>query len=269
MTTQTHTALLTGASSGIGLEMARVAAGMGHNLVLVARREDRLEALAAELREAHGVTASVFAADLAPADAAAQLHQRVTAAGLSVDILVNNAGFGLMGNFADQDLDRLESMIDLNVRALTSLTHRFLPGMLSAGWGRVLNVASVASFQPGPGSATYHATKAYVRFFSEALDHELRGTGVAVSTLCPGITESEFHDVAHVQRSAAFQRAIADTHTVARLGYEAALKGKRVVVPGTLNKLLAIGSTKLPSRLVTTMSANVLSKGHLRRGEQS
>jgi uncharacterized protein len=260
-TPQTRTTLVTGASSGIGREIARVAAQNGDRLVLVARRRERLEQLAAELQDEWGTTSTVLPLDLTADGAAATMREATDSRGLSIDILVNNAGLGQHGAFVGQELSELDAMMQLNMRALTLATREFLPGMVERGWGRVLNVASTSAFQPGPGMAVYHATKAYVLSLGEALDHELGGTGVSVTTLCPRMTESEFFETAGVARTKALQRILADPHEVALAGYRGALKGRRVVVPGASNKVLAYGSSALPRRLVTSITARVIDQG--------
>ena len=242
-------ALVTGASAGIGRELARVLAA-DHDLVLTARRADELNALADELRSAHGATCHVFPADLADPRGPRQLFDTVTAARLAVDVLVNNAGFGDHGFFADADLGKLLRMIQVNVTALTELTGVFLPGMRSRGRGRILNVGSVAGFQPGPLMAVYYATKAFVNSLSEALDDELRDTGVAVTCLCPGPTRSEFQAAAGVRRGASVTREM-DTRAVAEAGVRGMRRGKRLVIPGFANRLLIFAERFLPRRVVT------------------
>lgn len=242
-------ALVTGASAGIGKELARVLA-TDHDLVLTARRGDELHALAAELRAAHAAACHVFPADLADPSGPRQLFDAVAAAGLSVDVLVNNAGFGDHGPFVDADPDKLLRMIRVNVTALTELTALFLPGMRTRGRGRVLNVGSVAGFQPGPLMAVYYATKAFVNSLSEALDDELRGTGVTVTCLCPGPTQSEFRAVAGIRQGFSVAQAMS-ARTVAEIGVSAMRRGKRMVIPGFRNRLLIFAERFLPRRVVT------------------
>jgi short-subunit dehydrogenase len=242
-------ALVTGASAGIGKELSRVLA-VDHDLILTARRAEELNALAAELRSAHGTTCHVFPADLAAPHGPRQLFDAVTAAGLAVEVLVNNAGFGDHGPFADAELAKLLRMIQVNVTALTELTGLFLPGMLARGRGKVLNVGSVAGFQPGPLMAVYYATKAFVNSLSEALDDELRGTGIGVTCLCPGPTRSEFKAVAGVRRGSSVTREM-DTRAVAEAGVRGMRRGKRLVIPGFANRLLIFAERFLPRRVVT------------------
>jgi len=242
-----QTALVTGASAGIGRELARLAAKDGHDLVLVARRRERLEELAAELSAAHGVQVTVIAADLADRAAPAHITERLRAENKHVDFLMNNAGFGSCGPFLKAALDREVEMIDVNVRALIQLTRLLLPDMVARKRGRVLNVASVAGFVPGPYMATYYASKAFVLSFTEALATELRGTGVTATASCPGPTVTEFGAVARSADTNLFQRGAADASSVARHAYQAMLAGKVVAIPGLTNKLIA-QSTRLAPR---------------------
>jgi len=234
-----QTALITGASGGIGLELARLFAAGGYDLVLVARSAGRLEELAGELRSRHGVTAQVLAKDLAAPESPEEIFRELEAAGVAVDVLVNNAGFATFGPFAETDLGQELEELQLNVVTLTHLTKRFLPGMLARRRGGVLNVASTAGFQPGPWMAVYYATKAYVISFSEALAEELSGTGLTVSVLCPGPTQTEFQRRAGMEESKLFSGLlqVADAASVARAGYEGFRAGKRVVIPGLINKI--------------------------------
>jgi len=235
------TALITGASSGIGLELARLFARDGYDLVLVARRREKLEALGKDLTQRHGISCRAIAADLADPTAPAALVRQVEAASVQVDVLVNNAGFGELGLFAETDLETARGMIEVNVTALTALTKLLLPGMLARRRGRVLNVASTAGFAPGPLMAVYYATKAYVISFSEALAEELRGSGVSVTVLCPGPTITEFQSVAHMESTRLFRMpGVMDAVSVARAGYAGLMRGKRMVVPGLLNQVLPL-----------------------------
>lgn len=226
------TALVTGASSGIGLEIARVLAP-DHDLVLVARSAAKLEALAAELGGARVITA-----DLSDPAAPAKIAAEVPA----VDVLINNAGVGDFGPFAEADPDKTLGMIQLNVTALTALTRTYLPGMLERGTGRIMNVASTASFQPGPLMAVYYATKAYVLSFSEAIAEETRGTGVTVTALCPGPTRSGFQAAAEMELSPLVaNKKLPTSAEVAAFGVKAMRKGDAVAIPGVLNKIMASG----------------------------
>jgi short-subunit dehydrogenase len=233
--------LVTGASSGLGAEFARACARRGEAPVLVARRRERLEALA---KETDG-DVHVIAADLAAPDAPDRLLADVAARGLTVATLINNAGFGLAGPFAGHNADSQREMIDLNVGALTRLCRLVLPPMLERREGAILDIASTGAFQPGPGIAVYFATKAYVLSFTEALHQELKGTGVRVSALCPGPTRTEFGAVAGVT-SRGFDRFAADAAAVVEAGLRGLDANRAVVIPGPLNKLTAQSSRVLP-----------------------
>jgi hypothetical protein len=245
-------ALVTGASSGIGADLARELAAGGHDLVLVARGEDKLRALAGELEKAHGGKAHVFSADLAEPDAAARLVKELGE--LRVDILVNNAGYALYGRFADTDAQDEMRMIQVNIVALTQLTKLLLPPMLQRKKGRILNVASTAAFQPGPLMAVYYATKAYVLSLSEALANECEGSGVTVTALCPGPTSTGFQARANMQESKLVKgKEIMSSAEVAKAGYRALMKGKAVVIPGASNKMMAQAIRFLPRSTVTKL----------------
>lgn len=224
-------ALITGASSGIGLELARIHAEKGGDLVLVARSEDKLEALKAELEAAHGVSVRVLARDLTEPGAPQAVYDAVRAAGLDISCLINNAGFGGRGKFHERAWAEDRAMIQLNIVALTELTRLFLPGLVARGRGQILNVSSTASFMPGPLQAVYFATKAYVTFFSNAIAEELRGTGVTVTNLMPGATETAFAKVADMERTGLFERAVS-ARSVAQDGYDGMVAGKLDVVSG-------------------------------------
>jgi len=234
--------LITGASAGLGVEFARQCAARGEDLALVARRRDRLEAVAAEI----GGTVHVFVADLAEAGAAASLIAQVEAEGLSIGTLVNNAGFGLAGKFETHELERQSEMIDLNVRTLVELCHLVLPAMRVRGDGAICNVASTAAFQPGPNMAVYYATKAFVLSFTEALHHELKGSGIRISALCPGPTATEFGTVSGANTSAKLDWITADAAGVVRAGLSGLDRNKAVVIPGWTNKTTANLSRFLP-----------------------
>lgn len=244
------TALITGASGGIGLEFARVFAQHGYDLVLVARSEGKLAELAHVLSAQHRVEARVVSKDLADGAAPRELFDQLQRESIAVDVLVNNAGFATYGPFVELDRDRELSMIAVNVVALTDLTRLFLPGMVQRRRGKVLNVASTAAFQPGPLMAVYYATKAYVLHFSEAIAEELRGTGVTVTALCPGPTASGFQERAAMEDSRLVQNGLMDAATVARLGYAGLMAGKPLVIPGMHNWLGAQGYRFMPRRLV-------------------
>src|SRR3954471_10701827 len=232
--------LITGASAGLGAEFARQCRARGDTLVLVARRKDRLEALAAELGQSHAL-----AADLGRAGAAAALFEEVAALGLEVETLVNNAGFGLVGRFAELDDERQLAMIDLNVRALTELCRLALPPMLARGSGGILNVASTAAFQAGPYSAVYYASKAYVLSLSEALHEEAKPRGVHVSALCPGPTATEFYQVAGTPDGKLAKMAT-DPKAVVAAGLEGLARNRAIVIPGFKNRAGPCASRVLP-----------------------
>ena len=245
-------ALVTGASAGLGVEFARQLSSRGHHLVLAARRKERLEELAAELRNARAV-----AIDLSAPGAAQRLIGELDAAGDQIDVLINNAGFGLRGYFAEQDPARLRQMIDLNCGALTELCRAVLPQMIERRSGAILNVASTAAFQPGPGMAVYYATKAFVLSLSEALHEEAKPHGVKVTALCPGPTRTEFGDVAGFPASAALTRVSMDAEPVVRKGLEALEKNRAVIVTGGLNSAIAF-SNRIAPRFIARKIAGAL-----------
>ena len=245
-----QTALITGASGGIGLELARRFAKDGYNLVLVARSGEALGAAAGILSQQFRVEAVPIACDLGGIGAGATLAQTLAERRISVDVLVNNAGYGAATAFAQSDRDDQLGMIDLNVRALVELTHIYWPAMLKSGRGGVLNVASTAAFQPGPLMAVYYASKAFVLSFSEALWEEARGTGVHVSCLCPGATESAFHGRAGSDKIRLFRTGLMSAAKVARLGYRAFQAGKRVQITGVRNTIMARSVAFAPRALI-------------------
>jgi short-subunit dehydrogenase len=251
-----RTALVTGASSGIGFELAKFAAADGCNVVLVARSRDKLEDLAKELRAAHGVEARVLAEDLAVPGAPTEICDELARDGVSVDILVNNAGYATWGPFVALGLEGELAMLAVNVVALTHLTKLFAPPMVHRGSGRILNVASTAAFQPGPLMAVYYASKAYVLSFSEALAAELAGTGVTVTALCPGPTRSGFQARAGIRGARLFSGMVAmhDSAAVARAGWRAMQRRRRVVVPGVMNRVMVQAGRVAPRRLVTAIA---------------
>lgn len=255
------TALVTGASSGIGLELATLLARDRNDLVLVARTRERLEHVARGLGDEYGVEASVLPADLADPGAPARIAREIAGHGISIDVLVNNAGFGLHGLFAALPLESQLEMIRVNVTALTHLVGLLLPGMLERRRGRILNVASTAAFQPGPLMAVYYATKAYVLSFSEALASETAGTGVTVTALCPGPTMTEFQKRAGTEKTALFTGPLVlDAPSVALAGYRGLLRGEPLVVPGLGNKALVQALRVSPRRLVTAISRKIQQK---------
>lgn len=254
------TALITGASAGLGRDFARLFASDGHDVVLVARRRDRLEDLGAELEHTHGVKAHVLPTDLGNPDAPQHVADHLQASGIEVEFLVNNAGFGSSGAFAEADTRRELEMITVNVAALTHLTRLLLPAMIARGRGRILNIGSTAGFQAGPFMATYYATKAYVNHFSEALAHELAGTGVTVTVSCPGATATEFGAIAGNDKSQLFAGGAATSEEVAGEAYHAMMKGKRMIVHGARNRVLVQALRVAPRRVVHSIAAKLNQK---------
>ena len=251
------TALITGASGGIGEELARLFAGRGYDLVLVARSERKLQSLSGELCRAHGIQSRVLAADLADSGAPPRVFETLQQKGVAIDVLVNNAGFGACGAYAEIDYPVEARMIQVNIVALAHLTRLFLPAMLARRNGKILNVASTAAYVPGPFMAVYYASKAFVLSFSEAIAEETRGSGVTVTALIPGPTETNFAATAGNQDSRLFRTGtVMSAAAVARVGFDALLAGKRVAVAGVSNKL-TVFSTRLAPR---TMLAKITRK---------
>lgn len=251
-----RTVLITGASAGIGEAFAEVFAARGFNVVLTARREDRLRALAARLHERFGVDAHIIPADLSEPDAPATLWREVEARGLTIDALVNNAGFGVPGAFTGSEWPRHAALLQVMVVALAELTHRALPGMIARGYGRIINVASLAALVPAPaGHTLYAATKAFVIKFSESLAGEVGPAGVHVTALCPGFTRTEFHDItgtrAKVAQLPSWMWMAAPA--VARYGFEAVSAGTPVYVTGRVNRTIAFLARVLPQRLLAAL----------------
>ena len=253
--------LITGASSGIGKELARVFAQKGHPLVLVARDEPRLDQLANELRTAYGVGVEVVPQDLSGEGAVRKVVNRLEQKSIVVDILVNNAGFDVYGNFWETDLASELQMIRVNQVALTELCKYLLGGMRERGGGKILNVGSTGSFIPTPFNAVYSATKAYVLSFSESLAEELRGSGVTVTVLCPGATRTEFQQRAGITSARLLKFGLMDAKSVAESGYRGVMKGKRIVVPGFFNKIQVFTTRLLPRSLMTRIAKSMLAPG--------
>ncbi len=253
-----ETVLVTGASSGIGREFARLFAAAGSNLILVARREERLRALADELKQSSRTGCTIIPADLSRAGAGAEIAQRLGE--VNVDILVNNAGFGAMGRFEKLDHERQMEMIRVNVAAPTELARRFLPGMIARGHGGILNVASTAAFQPGPGMAVYFATKAYLLSLSEALHEEARGSGVTITCLAPGVTVTEFLDAAGIDGRSVYRFGAMSAARVARVAYRGFRRGRALVVPGMHNRLGVVLTRFIPRRLLRRLLGSVILK---------
>jgi uncharacterized protein len=256
-----RTALVTGASGGIGAELARLFARDGWDVVLVARSREGLEKVGRQLADTHGVRYHAISADLTDPAAPQTIYDAVHALGIEVDALVNNAGFGLMGPFVDTgrepptDLGRELEMLQVNVVALTHLSKLFLPAMVRRGRGYVMNVASTAAFQPGPLMAVYYASKAYVLSFSEALSVELAGTGVSATALCPGATRTEFQSTANMEDSRLFRAGhVMTAAQVAEAGYNAMLAGRSSVVTGAVNRVMAAGTRFIPRRMAARLA---------------
>jgi len=252
-----RTALVTGASSGLGEEFARLFANDGIDLVLVARRRDRLESLAAQLRTERKVNVQIIAADLSVAGEVERVIRELQAARPEIEFLVNNAGLGNVGAFAKSKLETQMVMVDLNVRALVRLTHAFLPAMLERRRGRVLNIGSTAGLQPGPYGAVYYATKAFVNSFTEALSYELKGTGVTATVSLPGATATEFASVAGSGGTRLFRSGVMSSAEVAKAAYQAMQAGKPFVIHGWRNKVLAL-SVRLGPRSVVRSIAGAM-----------
>jgi uncharacterized protein len=246
-----ETVLVTGASSGIGLELAKCFAADGCRLVLVARNTEALQSLAAELQQTHKIETFVLTADLSLPETPARIFKELQGRGIRVDVLVNNAGFGALGAFAELPLQWQLEMLQVNITALTELTGLFLSGMTQRRRGGILNVSSVAGFEPGPGMAIYHATKAYVLSFTEALAEELAGTNVTVTALCPGPTTTHFGKVANSQRERQLKKIPKmSAEKVAQYGHHAFRRGRILAIPGLRNHLLVFLVKILPRRYV-------------------
>ncbi|MCI0414343.1 SDR family oxidoreductase [bacterium] len=254
------TALITGASSGIGLELARLFAKDGIHVVLVARSTEKLQRLATELEDAHSIRAKILPFDLADAGAPDHLFMRTQEESIPVDFLVNNAGFGMRESFEKNDLKQILEMLQVNIVALTHLTKLYVKEMLARKSGKILNVGSTAAYQPGPWMAVYYATKAYVLSFSEALSNELNGTGVTVSALCPGPTRTGFQERAgakDIQLMKSKMMRVMDAATVAKIGYEGMMKNKRVIIPGFMNRIVATAARIGPRDWSTAIAGSL------------
>ncbi len=253
------TALITGASLGIGLEFAKIFAKNNHDLVLVARSADKLNALSNEITSANpNVKVLVISMDLSIPNSGLEIFNELKQKNIQIDVLVNNAGFGDYGFFHESKLERQLQMIDLNVRSLTELTHLFGKLMVARKEGKILNVASTAAFQPGPLLSVYYATKHFVLAFSEGLANEWKDYGVTVSVLCPGPTESGFQDAANMGNSKLFKNfKMPTSHDVAQYGYEALMAGKTVAVHGTMNKILSTTVSFMPRKMITNITRKI------------
>jgi uncharacterized protein len=250
------TALITGASGGIGEQLARLFAAHRYDLVLVARSADKLQSLCAELARAHGIQARSLAADLADPGAPPQLFEALQP--VAIDVLVNNAGFGARGAYAELDYQVEARMIQVNVAALAHLTRLFLPGMLARRNGKILNVASTAAYVPGPFMAVYYASKAFVLSFSEALSEEVQGSGVTVTALIPGPTETNFAATAGTQDSRLFRTAsVMSAAAVARVGFDGLMAGKRVAIAGASNRLTVFSTRLAPRAMLAKITSRL------------
>ena len=246
--------LITGASGGIGYELAKLFAKDGNNLLLVSRNGEKLEEVAREIKAAHKVRCTIFAGDLSVPGSPDALFEEIKKAPYDIEVLVNNAGFGSLGRFHELPLEEQLEMIQLNVTSLAHLTRLVLPEMIARKRGRIVNIASIAAYQPGPFMAVYYATKAFVVSFSEAIANELHRTGVRVTTICPGPTTTGFSTRAGAESSSLFRKNMTmDAATVARIGYEGMLRNKTVVITGGKNRFLAMGARLAPRGL----SANI------------
>jgi short-subunit dehydrogenase len=253
-----ETVLITGASSGIGRELALLFASDGADLVLVARSEGTLRELADELAAKYGAVAQVVPADLSRPASPGEIAEALAQRHIEVDVLVNNAGFGAHGPIAEIGVERQLEMVEVNVAALTRLTALLLPGMLERRRGAILNVASTAAFQPGPYQAVYCATKAYVLSFTEALAEEVRGSGVRVSCLAPGATDTGFAAQASTLGTRLFRRGVMDADRVARAGHDGMRRGRTLVIPGLRNRVLAFSVRLAPRSLSTRVAGRLL-----------
>lgn len=256
------TALITGAAGGIGLELARIHAGKGGSLVLVDINGGKMKLVKEELQSEYGVSVHVIIKDLFLASSPKEIFDELSSLNITVDYLINNAGMGDFGYFAHTNWEKQEKMINLNVSALTHLTWLFLPGMIERGHGRILNIASMAAFQPGPTMSVYFATKAYVLHFSEAINKEVIDNGVTVTALCPGSTNTGFHATV-MDNKPLKSRKLQPARQVAGYGYSAMMKGKSLAVPGLKNRIMAFSVRFLPRTVVTKMAGKIQTQKHL------
>lgn len=260
------TALITGASNGIGFELAGIHASRGDNLVLVSRNKCKLEELKTDLEKQYLVKVYIIEKDLSLKSSAIDVYEGVKKSGITVHYLINNAGFGDFGLFAESDWDKQERMINLNITALVQLTRLFLPDMIERGEGKILNVASTAAFQPGPTMSVYFASKAFVLSFSEAINNELRDKGITVTALCPGPTETAFHSVAVDVPDLVTTRKMSTAKEVAEYGYRAMIKGKSVAIHGFKNALMVNVARFLPRGFIVKMVRKIQEKKHSGKG---
>jgi uncharacterized protein len=254
------TALITGSSNGIGLELAKIYAEKGNNLVLVARSKNKLDELKKVLEEENKVAVYTIGKDLSLQGAAREVYDELKQQNISVDYLINNAGLGDFGLFADSDWNKQEKMINLNITALTHFTRLFLPDMIKRGSGKIMNLASTASFQPGPTMSVYFATKAYVLSFSEAVNNEVKDKGITITALCPGSTESGFHIAVVDGRKMLKSRKLSSSKQVAEYGYQAMMKGKTVAIHGLKNIVMANSVRFFPRAIIIKAVRNIQGK---------
>ncbi len=256
-----NTALITGASNGIGLELAKVHASKGGDLVLVARNKSKLDELKSELESQYKVSVYTIGKDLSAHNSAQGVYDETTKQNIQIDYLINNAGFGNFGMFAETEWNKELQMINLNITTLTQFTKLYLQDMVKRGNGKIMNVASTAAFQSGPTMAVYYATKAYVLSFSEAVDNEVRDKGVTVTALCPGATESGFQAVAAMEESNLVKgKKLPTSKEVAEYGYASMMKGKTVAIHGVMNWILANSVRFMPRALVVKVTRKIQDK---------
>ena len=257
-TLSNQTALVTGASGGLGADFARELAAKGADLILVARREEQLRVVAMEIEQKYSVQVQVIALDLSVADAPQMLYDRLQQAGIRVSVLVNNAGFGIYGNFAEVPWEREKAMLDLDIIALTHMTKLFVQDMVARKLGYILQVASIGAFQPSPSYATYSAAKAYVLSMGEAINYELRDSGVSVTVISPGVTATEFLKVSGQSPSRYQRMMMMDSPSVARIGIDHLLRRKSSVIPGFFNALAAFSTRLMPRRMQAAIANQLM-----------
>ena len=247
-----RTALITGGSKGIGLELAKLHAKNGDDLILVARSEEKLEEIKNDLEEKFGIKVYIIIKDLSVISSSSELYEEIREKKLNVDYLINNAGFGNFGEFSETNWEKELSMINLNITALTHLTKLFLKDMLLKGSGKIMNVASTAAFQPGPRMAVYYASKAYVLHFTEAIAQEAGGTNISVTAFCPGATDTEFQEISKMKKTKLVSMIdLEDARPVAEYGYKSMMEGKKIAVPGILHKISSKAYRFLPRNIIT------------------
>jgi uncharacterized protein len=256
------TALITGASKGIGFELAKIHAEKGDNLVIVARTLCRLQEIKEDFENKYGISVFIIEKDLALKDTAQEVFDEINGKGIAIDYLINNAGFGDYGFYAETDWEKQEKMISLNITALAHLTRLFLPGMIERGGGRILNVASLAAFPPGPKMSVYFASKAFVLSFSQAIHNEIKDKGVTCTVLCPGSTDTAFHAVSMGDPSLVKERKMDSAADVSQYGYKAMMKGKPVAIYGAKNRFLIFLSRFVPREMIVRTTRKIQEKKH-------